>query len=575
MLSWLRTKFGQGVVESTPGEVTPLDAMPPVEEQYPETKAKPSGAFTTTAVHENKQRLREYIAANMIPKKPKFVSETGTAMDAAYATPTNAFSPHGTIVPDVPFAWYVSQGFIGYQACAVISQHWLVSKACNMTGKDAAQGGWSVCRDDGEEMTPEQLKLLETLDRKYRVKQNLVEASYYRNVFGIRLVWFQFEGMDYSKPFNPASVVPGSYRGMSQVDPYWVAPFLTPKAIENPGSKDFYVPEFWQINRQKVHKSHLVILYGQPVPDILKPTYMYGGVPLTQRIYERVYSAERTANEAPQLAQTKRLTVRYTDLMTAMEDQQAFEEAIAFGAQYQDNYGVLVAGLEEKVERHETSLNDLDEAIMTQYQLVAAIAETPATKILGTSPKGFGASGDYEIKNYHEKLRDIQQHDYAPILERHYQALALSDISDRPRMDVVFTIHWEPLDKPSAKDLADMNKVKADTDAVLQGAGAIDGYDIRKRLIEDQDSGYTGMELEEPLPEEPLPEEPISGEESAADPQTTEVGGGQNQERPDNDQGRTPSNPGGSGGAIQQSSSGPDGKDDERRTGPDQGPVRQ
>ncbi len=35
--------------------------------------------------------------------------------------------------------------------------------------------------------------------------------------------------------------------------------------------------------------------------------YNYFGVSVPERIYERVYASERTANEAPQLAMTKRL----------------------------------------------------------------------------------------------------------------------------------------------------------------------------------------------------------------------------------------------------------------------------
>ena len=79
--------------------------------------------------------------------------------------------------------------------------------------------------------------------------------------------------------------------------------------------------------RQEIpQESHFVILRGPEVSDILKPSYLYGGLPLTQLILERVYGAERTANEAPMLALTKRLVVRYMEDLR--EHQQQSQQAL-------------------------------------------------------------------------------------------------------------------------------------------------------------------------------------------------------------------------------------------------------
>ncbi|MFL9599050.1 anti-CBASS protein Acb1 family protein, partial [Aeromonas veronii] len=65
-------------------------------------------------------------------------------------------------------------------------------------------------------------------------------------------------------------------------------------------------------------------------PDILKPTYIFGGIPLTQRIYERVYAAERTANEAPLLAMSKRTSTIHVDVEKAIANEDAFNARLAF-----------------------------------------------------------------------------------------------------------------------------------------------------------------------------------------------------------------------------------------------------
>ncbi|WP_174845252.1 anti-CBASS protein Acb1 family protein, partial [Staphylococcus aureus] len=85
-----------------------------------------------------------------------------------------------------------------------------------------------------------------------------------------------------------------------------------------------------------------------------------------------------------------------------------------------------------------------------QYQLVAAIAKTPATKLLGTSPKGFNATGEHETISYHEELESIQEHIFDPLLERHYLLLAKSE-----EIDVQLEIVWNPVDSTSSQQQAE------------------------------------------------------------------------------------------------------------------------
>ena len=49
---------------------------------------------------------------------------------------------------------------------------------------------------------------------------------------------------------------------------------------------------------------------------------------------------------------------------------------------------------------------------MSQYQLVAAIAQIPVTKLLKNVPSGLQATGEYEWDDYAQSLKAIQQNDY-------------------------------------------------------------------------------------------------------------------------------------------------------------------
>jgi phage-related protein (TIGR01555 family) len=413
-------------------------------------------------------------------------------MDDSSSNFTKGSGQSAYAVPDQIQDWYISQGFIGYQACALIAQHWLVEKACSQAGEDATRNGWIIkAAGDDVELSKEQLDRIKEIDLKFGIKENLVEFNRFRNVFGIRIALFEVDSEDelyYEKPFNIDGVTEGSYKGISQIDPYWVTPMLSSASTSDPTNKSFYDPDYWLISGKKYHRSHLIIARGPQPADILKPTYIFGGIPLTQRIYERVYAAERTANEAPLLAMNKRTTALHVDMDKAVANETKLLDKIRLWVKFRDNHAVKVLGLDEEIDQYDTSLADFDSVIMNQYQLVAAIAKTPATKLLGTSPKGFNTTGEFEMKSYHQELESIQEHILMPLLSRHYMLMSKS-----MGLNVGISAVFDPVDSMTAQELADLNSKKAETGERLINIGAISSEEERHRLRDDKRSGYNRL----------------------------------------------------------------------------------
>lgn len=401
-------------------------------------------------------------------------------------------------MPEALLDWYASQTFIGYQACALIAQHWMVMKCCRMPARDAIRQGYTL--DTGND------KLSETIrksDARYALNTNLADLITFGRQYGVRYVLFDVLSVDpeyYVKPFNLDGVLPGCYRGMKQIDPQWVTPQLTGSNIFDPAHPCFMKPEFFNIGGKTYHRSHLHIFIPVPVSDQLKPMYKYGGLSIPQMIHERVYAAERTANEAPQLAMTKRLTTfqagNGADLASVLSNMANFAEV-------RNNYGVMVHGEGESVGQFDTTLADFDALCMTQYQLVASGANVPATKLLGTTPKGFNATGEYEEASYREELESVQTNDLAPLLERHYKLQCRSQRIDLPEG---LSIQWQPLDSPTATEWAALNKTKAETDKIYYDMQAIDGEDVLNRLRNDREGDYFGIAENADLEPEPAEE---------------------------------------------------------------------
>lgn len=469
---------------------------------------------------------------------PKITAPAGTAMDSVGVKSIFSLSSLEGL-PDALVGWFATQTFIGFQMCAIVSQNWLVDKACTMPARDAIRHGFDIhVEADGleEEQTQELEEQFADQDRLHRLNWNMEQFVRLGRVFGIRVAFFKVESRDpkyYEKPFNPDGIMPGTYRGIVQVDPYWCIPQMDSAAASDPTSPNFYEPTWWIINGQKFHRSHLCIFRNCEVPDMLKPLYQYGGISVPQKIMERVYAAERTANEGPQLAMTKRMTVWNTDVAMFLANEEKALQHMANWTAFRDNYGIKLIDSEDEVSQYDTALSDLDETIMTQYQLVAAASNVPATKLLGTTPKGFNSSGDYEESSYHEELETIQSNDLTAFVERHHMMIARSIIEPENNLapgSLRVKIDWAPVDSPTAKEYAEINKINAETDNALVTAGAIDGMDVRARIKSDPNSGYTGIADIDP---EDMATNPDDG--SVADAVKELMGDGSQEETPVNE----------------------------------------
>ncbi|HGN1994241.1 TPA: anti-CBASS protein Acb1 family protein, partial [Proteus mirabilis] len=330
--------------------------MWPFSKKKIEIKKAPKRSAFSTHLYSSLARDNEFKGLNL--PQPTI---NGVAMDSieSYVPSFKGEQVYG--VPESQASWYASQMFIGNNMCAVIAKHWLVDKACNMPARDAIRQGYDIdCDKDDDRAISKKLR---KRDKKYRITHQLKELVHFGRVYGGRLALFVVETSNpkewYENPFNIDGVTKGMYKGIKQIDPQWVTADLTDANIQDPASMDFYEPTYYVIGGRKYHKTHFIKFVPFPVPNVLKPLYNYFGVSVPERIYERVYASERTANEAPQLAMTKRLlTIGMADV-EGMDELTIRQNILEF-IEMRDNYGVQAVGKEDVVQQFDTSLADLD-----------------------------------------------------------------------------------------------------------------------------------------------------------------------------------------------------------------------
>jgi len=403
-------------------------------------------------------------------------------------------------IPEKIMRYYEDHYFIGWSACAALSQHEFISRACSIPGEDAIAVGYSLSfnsnHDSGKDIDDTQSMVKES-NSVYDINEVCRKLDFNKKVFGCGLAVPSFEGdnVDMENPMNlDASMKNVKYLGWKVIDPYWVTPVFDDRSISDPSYKDYFVPTWWRLtNGKRIHKSWCIFVVNTIVPDIFKPTYYYGGIPLTQMIYERVYAADKVANEAPQLALTKRLLVVDANIQKMVANPSAalkIMNALSFG---RDNWGVFFKNPGTNVSQIDTVLSEFNQMIMTQYQLVASIAQIPATKLLKTVPTGFKSTGDYEWKDYAQTINAIQTNEFKPLLEKHYNILWKIKSGKNEGL----TISFHPVDAPSLMEMARINEKNS---KILQGsvkAGILTPNEARKAINADSTSPMKSIRLED------------------------------------------------------------------------------
>ena len=411
--------------------------------------------------------------------------------------------------------YYESRVWIGYPAMAHLMTHELISGVVDIPAQDAIARGYKIeiTEDEDEDgnIDPQEVearsrenakkvrKLKRIADKQMRIAEVLRTFGNHQRGFGVAYVIPVFkdgDAHDYSKPFNIDGIKKGSFVGFKTVEPIWMSYEFNSEGANSPTSLNFYEPEWYRIaNGNRIHKSWIVKKVYMPVSDLLKPTYYYGGVSLTQMVYERMYCADKTANECPMLAMTKRLLIADANVQAMTNDKSVAELTMKALNYFRDNFSVFFKNPNTQVSQIDTSLEGVPQISMMSYQLVAAIARMPVTKLLKNVPTGLQSTGDYEMDDYHELLGEIQK-DYKDVLELFFKILTKSEYGK----EIDITVTFNPLDVPKEdKNIQNESGISSIMNSYLQ-SGVITVQEVRDILRKREHGMFTGLSAK--LPEQ-------------------------------------------------------------------------
>lgn len=346
---------------------------------------------------------------------------------------------------------------MSYAECAVIATESIINNAISKINDDIfARGGVFKIESTDVDKTSELQTLLLREFQRLGIWDSLKKAVFTNLVFGGAFIFFDFDSEDLSKEFyyKQETLRENKFRGLKIVPPYLIAP----QAVEtaNPLSPFFMNPQKWFINGSAtIDSTRCEILSFFEAPDLIKPLYNFFGIPYTQFMKPYVMSADIARQSLSDLFLRFRSEAIKTDLVKVnMQDAKARANAIN---KMKNNLGVLLLTPDEEYIQTITPLTGLDKILAQMQENIAVSARMPAVKLLGLTPSGFNATGDYDLHSYYDFISSLQNVKIKPIIEKIAKIILMAN-----GYESLIEYEFNLLEKESSLEKAQVENLNAD-----------------------------------------------------------------------------------------------------------------
>lgn len=299
----------------------------------------------------------------------------------------------------------------------------------------------------------------------------------------------------------PAKIGRGGLRAIRVVEPTWTYPGSY-NAID-PLRPDFYRPASWWMMGKRIHASRLLTFVGREVPDILKPSYGFGGLSMSQMAKPYVDNWLRTRESVSDLLASFAVSGVKTDMGAVLQgeyDPGLIARADFFNA-VRDNRGLMLLNRDtEEFFNVSTPLGTVDHLQAQAQEQLGSVSGVPLVVLLGLTPSGLNASSEGEIRTFRDRMQAAREHQFRPNLNVVLDVVQLSEFGE---IDPGIGYEFETLHDANEVERATIRKTQADTDAVYIQEGVILPDEARQRLAKEKDSPYPGLDLTAPAPGKP------------------------------------------------------------------------
>lgn len=358
---------------------------------------------------------------------------------------------------------------------------------------------WIRFKSNSKEDKTERIKELEAEIKRHRLRDHFRDAKRDDGYFGMGQLYIDIKGISDSPELlraplitDPRSIKKGSLKGFKKVEPYWIYPQAY--NANDPLRDDFFKPTAWTVMGKTVHATRMLTFIGNPVPDLLKASYSFGGISITQLMKPYVDAFIQTKGNVNELISAFSQMVLSTNMAAYLTDNAAksLDERVEAFNLYRSNFGTFVVDKEtEELKNVSAPLAGLDELQAQAEEHMLIPMRTPLIKAFGLSPSGLNQSDDNQVRSFYDNVNSDQEDQFRAPLEKAIKIIMLDMWGE---IDEEIEAEFVPLWQLDDAGLAAVQKTKSDMRLQDIESGQISPEEARQSLIADKDSIYQNLD---------------------------------------------------------------------------------
>ena len=346
--------------------------------------------------------------------------------------------------------------------------NWVVQNVVGIIPDDMLREGFTVSGAISPKYQQELDRCLRQTQLYDRINEGMRWGRLYGGAAGLILIRGQ---EDLSKPLELDTILPGTFAGLYIVD-RWSG--ITPgmELVSDLADPDFGLPKYYDINMAdgstvvSVHYSRIIRFVGRELPYLEKMAEMYWGESEVEALYADVVKHDNVAANMAALtfrANVDSMEVENLDQLFSVAPsaiQQRFWNMMQAQNVLKSNFGMQLVNKGDSVKNTQYTFTGLQEIYDSMCLDLSGASRIPVTKLFGRAPAGLNATGESDLQNYYDYVDTLRESKLRPILEKLLPIIAMSVWGGVPEdMDIQFPPLWTP----TAKEVAEIAKAKAET----------------------------------------------------------------------------------------------------------------
>jgi phage-related protein (TIGR01555 family) len=332
------------------------------------------------------------------------------------------------------------------------------------------------------QITPEQINMLERLERRAKIKRNIEKGLKWGRLYGgaAGLIMIEGQGDRLDEPLDLDTIGPDSFKGIYIVD-RWSGVYPSLDIVDDISDSAFGEPEYYWVRAQetgaadmRVHHSRILRFTGDELPYWEKQVEIYWGASTIETVFDSLRRYDNTLSNIAQLLFQANIWVQKSEdvsqllsltpgpararIMQSLHAQQAL----------MSSFNTRMIDKDDDLTAQSYSFDGLDKVFEVFQYDMSSVTGIPITILFGRSSDGLNATGDGDLENYYTFLENIQENKLRPIIEQILPIMCMSEFGAIPDdLDLTFN----PVRVPSEKEKADIagSKVNAITSAYTAG----------------------------------------------------------------------------------------------------------